>query len=140
MVESTNALIGYRSNPHLDQRARGIEAAALIVQTLRREINPVQIAAYLPFIMNIEKQCTEISPCKEIFELATELRKSSNLHSLSVLQGYPYADVEEMGTSLVAVGDYSIKPTLSVLQKLSQELWNNRASFDGEGISLQKAL
>ena len=140
MVESTNALIGYRSNPHLDQRARGIEAAALIVKTLRREINPVQIAAYLPFIMNIEKQCTEISPCKEIFELATELRKSSNLHSLSVLQGYPYADVEEMGTSLVAVGDYSIQPTLSVLQKLSQELWNNRASFDGEGISLEKAL
>ena len=55
------------------------------------------------------------------------------------MQGYPYADVEEMGTSLVAVGDYSIKPTLCFAETF-QELWNKRASFDGEGISLEKAL
>ena len=35
MVESTNALIGYRSNPHLDQRARGLEAASLMAGMLR---------------------------------------------------------------------------------------------------------
>ncbi len=35
MVASTNALIGYRTNPHLDQRARGVEAAELIWKTLQ---------------------------------------------------------------------------------------------------------
>ena len=42
MVESTNALIGYRSNPHLDQRARGLEATSLMSGMLRREFHPVQ--------------------------------------------------------------------------------------------------
>ena len=119
MVESTNALIGYRSNPHLDQRARGLEAASLMAGMLERELHPVQQAVFPPFVMNIEKQCTELSPCKELYGLAEELCKTPGILSLSILQGYPYADVEEMGTSLIAVGDGPSEKTNAVLQELS---------------------
>ena len=140
MVESTNALIGYRSNPHLDQRARGLEAASLMAGMLRREVHPVQQAVFPPFVMNIEKQCTELSPCKELYGLAEELRMTPGILSLSILQGYPYADVEEMGTSLIAVGDGPSEKTNAVLQELSQHLWENRETFDGTGVPLEEAL
>ena len=45
MVSACDALVAYRSNPHLDQRDRGLEAARLMVRTLRGEIRPVQAAA-----------------------------------------------------------------------------------------------
>ena len=90
--------------------------------------------------MNIEKQCTELSPCKELYGLAEELRKTPGILSLSILQGYPYADVEEMGTSLIAVGDGPSEKPNAVLQELSQHLWENRETFDGTGVPLEEAL
>ena len=140
MIESTDALIGYRSNPHLDQRARGREASSLMARMLRQEIKPTQMAAFPPFVMNIEKQCTSLSPCKELYSLADDLRRTKGLLSLSILQGYPYADVAEMGTSLVAVGDGSNDATALVLKELSEYLWNHRNSFDGTGVPLKDAL
>ena len=46
MVESCNALVAYRTNPHLDQRARGCEAAELMIATLRNQIRPTMAAAF----------------------------------------------------------------------------------------------
>ena len=46
MVDAVDALIGYRSNPHIDQRERGIEAARLIARTLRGEVKPTMAAAF----------------------------------------------------------------------------------------------
>ena len=38
MVRATNALVAYRTNPHLDQRERGQEAARLIARMIRGEV------------------------------------------------------------------------------------------------------
>ena len=73
--------------------------------------------------MKIEKQYMELSPCKELYGLTGELRNAPGTLSLSILQGYPYADVKEMGTSLIAVSDGSSEKTNAVLQELSQHLW-----------------
>ena len=40
MVAACDALIAYRTNPHLDQRQRGIDAAKLMARTLRGELRP----------------------------------------------------------------------------------------------------
>ena len=112
MVEATDGLVAYRTNPHLDQRARGTEAALMIVQMLRGEIHPIQKAIFPPFVMNIEKQCTSESPCSELYAFADRLRKKDGILSLSILQGFPYADVPEMGSSLLAISDGHSKPAV----------------------------
>src|SRR4051812_36383426 len=56
MVDSVNATVAYRTNPHLDQRQRGTEAALLLLRTLRGEVNPTQRAAFPPVAINIERQ------------------------------------------------------------------------------------
>src|SRR6476659_640876 len=63
MITATTALIAYRTNPHLDQRARGIDAARLIVDTLRGKSRPTMAAAFPPLSINIEKQHTSEEPC-----------------------------------------------------------------------------
>src|SRR5262245_47125705 len=46
MVESTDALVAYRTNPHTDQLETGRQAANLMVRTLRGEIRPIQAASF----------------------------------------------------------------------------------------------
>lgn len=111
-----------------------------MVGMVQGEVHPIQQAVFPPFVMNIEKQCTELSPCKEFYGLAEKLRHTLGILSLSILQGYPYADVEEMGTSFIAVGDGSSEKTAAILQELSQHLWENREAFEGTGIPLEEAL
>src|SRR5262245_39917107 len=63
MVDATDALIAYRTNPHLDQRQRGLDAARLMARTLGGEVTPVQAAAFPRLAINIERQRTSEPPC-----------------------------------------------------------------------------
>src|SRR6478672_2382883 len=72
MVAATNALIAYRTNPHLDQRARGIDAARLMVDTLQGKVRPTMAAAFPPLAINIEKQHTAEEQCHSAYHFADE--------------------------------------------------------------------
>src|SRR5439155_726240 len=103
MVLATNALIGYRTNPHLDQRQRGLEAARLMSRVLRNQVRPTQAAAFPRVAINIERQHTGSSPCRECYEAVEDMLADKRVLSISLLLGFPYADVHEMGTSALVV-------------------------------------
>ena len=67
MIAQTNATVMYRSNPHLDQRERGIEAATLMARTLSGEIQPVQAIERPPLLINIARQHTQEPPARELY-------------------------------------------------------------------------
>ena len=56
MVKSCNALIAYRSNPHLDQFKVGRDAALMMGNTLAGKITPMMSAALPPVAISIQKQ------------------------------------------------------------------------------------
>lgn len=105
MIESCDATIAYRTNPHLDQRARGLEAAALMGRTLRGEIRPTQAASFPSVAINIATQETDAPPCSLLIARADAERVKPGVLSNSAVLGFPYADVPEMGSSFIAVTD-----------------------------------
>jgi microcystin degradation protein MlrC len=140
MVHACNALIAYRTNPHLDQRARGIDAARLVIRTVKGELNPTMAAAYPPIQINIERQCNNDEPLHTLCKLADEQLNDERVISNSIMLGFPYADVAEMGTSLIAVtnGDRALAQQLA--NQLANHLWQHRAEFEGKLISIEQAL
>jgi microcystin degradation protein MlrC len=100
MIAATDALIAYRTNPHVDQRDRGFEAARLMARTLAGEIRPTQAAAFPGLVINIECQDPAAFPCLPHYEAAARLRET--VLSTSIVLGFPYADVAEMGTAAIA--------------------------------------
>jgi microcystin degradation protein MlrC len=140
MVAATNALIAYRTNPHLDQRARGIEAATLMARTLRGEIRPVQAASFPPMAINIERQLTSEPQCRPLYELADDQLRQPRVLSNSILLGFPYADVEEMGSAALAVADDSQPIAEACAAELGRYLWSHRHDFVGQLIGIEEAL
>ncbi len=140
MVDATNAIIAYRSNPHLDQRARGREAATLMAHTLRGEVRPTQAAAFPPLAINIECQQSTVAPCLPLYELANEMLSRRGVLSNSILLGFPYADVAEMGSSLLVVTDNDRGLAERLVMELGDYLWTNRAQFDRPLIGIDEAL
>lgn len=140
MVDACNATIAYRSNPHLDQKLRGLEAAALMVRTLRGEINPVQRGAFPPMGMNIERQLTSAPPCLPMYDLANEMLKEVGVLSNSIVLGFPYADVEEMGSAFVVVTDGDAEKAQTLADQLAAYFYDHRAEFVGEYITIEDAV
>lgn len=135
MVSAVNALTAYRTNPHIDQRARGLEAAALMARSLRGEIRPVVAAAFPPMVMNIDKQCTDEEPCLSFCRTMEAVRHRPGILSASVFLGFPYADVPEMGSAVLVVADGDRALAERSAAELGSQLWERRAEFVANLIS-----
>ncbi len=139
MVQNCNALIAYRTNPHLDQRQRGYEAAVLLVKTLLGEVRPTMSAILLPMAINIEKQCTDDEHLRTVYRFADQQRSEGAI-SNSILLGFPYADVVEMGASVVVITDNDVAVANQLTIDLATTLWRQRKELRGELTSVEQAL
>ena len=140
MVVATDALISYRTNPHIDQENRGLEAAQLMIRTLQRQVRPVQAACFPPMAMNIERQCTTESPCRELVACFEDVRGRPGVLSASLMLGFPYADVEEMGSATLVVTDGQTELAQRLANELGQEMWNRRQGLAGTFLQVEDAI
>jgi microcystin degradation protein MlrC len=123
MVELSNAIVAYRTNPHLDQRERGIEAAQILARMLRKEIRPVMALAAPPLAVPIAVQRTsELF----LFDDLAEVLTWPGILSATVALGFYYADVEEMGTTFLAVADNDPALAEKAAQFLAGRAWERR--------------
>jgi microcystin degradation protein MlrC len=95
MVQMANAIVGYDTYPHIDQVERGLEAAELLVRTIRGEIKPVMALAKPPMITVPNKQGTNQEPMKQLLAHAHELERA--VLSVTISGGFAYSDVPEIG-------------------------------------------
>ncbi|MBW8884344.1 MAG: M81 family metallopeptidase [Planctomycetia bacterium] len=140
MVQAATALIAYRTNPHLDQRARGIDAARMMIDTVRGKLRPTMAAAFPPLAINIEKQHTAEEPCHSAYRFADEQLANDKLLMNSIVLGFPYSDVPEMGSSAIAVTDDDPQLAQQLANELAGYLWKHREAFAGDFISIDEAL
>lgn len=140
MVSSTNALVSYKQNPHIDQRQRGKEAAELMIHLLLEEIEPLQVLVQIPVAISIEQQFTDNEPCKSLYNYASELEKQKDILSVSIQLGFPYADVREMGTSVIVVSNNNRDLALSTCKQLESYIIDNKDNFIGDKKDISHSL
>ncbi|MEC5129091.1 M81 family metallopeptidase [Verrucomicrobiales bacterium BCK34] len=140
MVAATDALIAYSTNPHLDQRETGLRAADLMKRTLRGEIRPTQAAAFPPLQINIQTQNTGEAPMNEFYGEADEIASKAETISHSIMLGFPYADVCEMGSSVIVVTNDDSALAGRLADKIADRMWERREQFDPEFIDVTAAV
>jgi len=140
MVRATDALIAYRTNPHLDQRDRGREAARLMARVLSGEVRPTQAAAFPPLAINIERQHTASSPCHECYEALDDMLADRRVLSTSLLLGFPYADVPEMGSSVIVITNDEPELARQLASEFGEYLMLRQQDFAGHLLGIEPAL
>ncbi len=140
MVSACNALIAYRTNPHIDQYQCGVHAAELLVRTLRGEVHPVVAAAYPPVAINIERQSPQVEPCRSLYAQSESLNAQPGVLTTSVILGFPYADVNEMGSALIVVTDKNRDCAQKLAEEWARTFYKRREDFVGKLIDVNQAI
>lgn len=129
MVAESTALVIYKTTPHIDQRQRGLQAAALMMRILKDGVTPTQGLAKPPMLLNIRYHVTSVEPMRSILNAAKALEPEPNVLAASVAVGYPYADVHEAGPSSVVVTDNNPQLAREEADRLSDMLWGIRGQL-----------
>jgi microcystin degradation protein MlrC len=103
MVEHADALIAYRTYPHIDMAATGRACAKHLALMLKTGQRFAKAFRQLPFLIPISWQCTNDQPTKGIYEKLAAL-ESEAVPTLSFAPGFPAADFRDCGPSVFSYG------------------------------------
>ena len=103
MVEHADALIAYRTYPHVDMADTGRASARHLALLLKSKQRLAKAFRQTPFLIPISWQCTNDQPAKGIYRKVAAL-ESETVPTLSFLFGFPAADFVHCGPSVVAYG------------------------------------
>ena len=121
------------------------------------EIRPVQAAAFPPLAINIECQDPGAFPCLPHYAAASRLRegfeaavgadgkllrpiRAGEILSTSIVLGFPYADVPEMGAATIAVAHDDREAARRAADTLAAGLWRDRDTFRPALLDVESAL
>ena len=100
MFERSDALVAYRTYPHVDMAETGARAADLLERMLRTGTRLAKHWRALDYLTGLPSQCSFIEPCKAIYE---EIARQGGT-TLSFTPGFPMADFPECGMAVFGYG------------------------------------
>lgn len=103
MIEHADALIAYRTYPHVDMADTGRASARHLELLLRSGQKFAKAFRQLPFLIPISWQCTFDQPTKGIYDKLAAL-ESEAVPTLSFAPGFPAADFPDCAPSVFAYG------------------------------------
>ena len=125
-VDAATAIIGFDTYPHVDMAERGREAADLIVRTIRGEIHPKMAFRSIPLFWSTPTQVTALPPMNEVMRRVHELETRPGVLSVTLATGFPWADVPDVGASVIAVVDRDASLATTTAEELSSWIWDHR--------------
>jgi len=139
-VDAATTIVGFDTYPHIDMAERGREAADLIVRTIRGQINPVMAFRSIPLFWNTPTQVTAKPPMNELMQRVHEMEQHPGVLSITVATGFPWADVPDVGASVIVVGDGDDQIAQSTADALSTWIWDHRELWHCPPMSVRDAI
>ncbi len=140
MVAKADALIAYQTYPHVDQRSIGLKAARILGRMVLEEIRPTMGLSKPPLIVNLLGQETDREPMQELMAEIQVIEERSEVWSMSLAAGFPYADVPEMGPAIVALSESEEDKPQALAETIGARLWELRESLDVDCPDAQAAV
>jgi microcystin degradation protein MlrC len=100
MFERSDAMVAYRTYPHVDMAATGARAAQLLDAMLKRGGRLAKAMHTLDYLTGIPSQCSFIDPCKSLYANIEREKEAT----LSFTPGFPMADFPDCGMAVFGYG------------------------------------
>lgn len=138
LIEASDLVLAYATYPHVDAADRAAEAIGLLVESLEGTLAPLVAGRRLPLLTCPLVQATASGPLAELLAAARRLQARPGVATVSLLPGFPYADVERLGFSVVVSGED--EAANAAADEMAAEVWRRRGAFEPELVDLDQAV
>jgi microcystin degradation protein MlrC len=138
MIERSEALVAYRTYPHVDMAETGERAARLLMRLLDGGNPLAKSARTLDFLTGIPSQCTMIEPGRSLYALLGELERQHDA-TLSFTPGFPMADFPECGMAVFGMGE-SAERVQRAVERLREAVADAESEFHLELFGVDEAV
>jgi microcystin degradation protein MlrC len=126
-VDCVDALIAYRTNPHVDQRERAAEAAALMHRMLGG-MRTAKAFIRLPMVSAPVSLLTAEGPYADLIRLGQTL-SSGPIVNVSVTGGFAFGDLPKCGIAVTVTADGDQAAADRVALQVARAAWADRARY-----------
>ena len=138
MVNETDLLIGYRTNPHIDMFERGQEAAHGMLELF----SGIELHKHWIKLPLVAPSVTLLTDDGHPYgDLIREGQRfiGKDIINVTILAGFAFSDTPKNGMSFLVYSRKSCENAKMVAQKLAQKAWDERERYKTNMISLSKA-
>ncbi|MEM9146231.1 MAG: M81 family metallopeptidase [Pseudomonadota bacterium] len=142
MCEAVDLIVGYRTNPHVDFRERGEEAAFALRQILAGQARPAVAHVKLPIVPASVTLLTAEAPYGRLIDLGQrrQAELGGAILNVSVFGNFVFSDVPENGVSVVVTGRDGRAAAADLAQELAEQAWADREGFTRRLTPLPEAI
>lgn len=138
MVEAADAIVAYRTNPHVDMGERGAEAAGILLEMfagMRPEVAFIRLPLTPPTVTLL----TEAGPYAEIINYGQSLI-TDEIANVSILGGFAYSDTPKNGLAIIVTAKRAGGVAQSVAHKIAQRAWADHQRYVPRLTALEEAV
>ncbi len=138
LSDAADAVFIIKRYPHYDTTLQGERAARVMIKTIRGDYKPVMATRKPGVITPSVYQGTGVSPAMEIMERARRWECQNAGTYVSVAFGFAYADVPDVGATVMVVANNDQKLADRIADDMSDYIWRTRKTFAGKKLPKTK--
>jgi microcystin degradation protein MlrC len=142
MVEQSDLIVGYRTNPHVDYIERGEEAALGLRLMLAGLADPKAAFIRLPLTPASVNLLTASGPYGEMIDLGTRRRAelAGDILNVSIFGGFVFSDSSKNGVAIVVTARRDLARAQMLAKEIAAHGWSSRARFRKTLMPLSEAV
>src|SRR5687767_7253644 len=137
MVASVDALVSYRTNPHMDQAERALDAARLLAGFVKG-MKPKRAFVRLPLTPASVTLLTREGPYADAIAYG-QTKVGNGVLDVSIVGGFVFSDTPKNGLAVVVNGEAG-GDVRTIALDIAQRIWDDRSRFVKRLTSMDQAI
>ena len=140
ILQHSDAVVVYHTNPHIDFFETGQRAARLLLRLLAGEIQPIQVRVRVPALVRGPELITQTGLFRSCVDRAISFEKSPQGLSGGVFIGNPFTDISDLASNVLLVASSDATAAIQEAQKIAREFWQLRAKLQQPLLSIEESI
>jgi microcystin degradation protein MlrC len=138
-TDNVDALLGYKTCPHVDQAEIGARALRLLLDIKRRGYRPFTILEKIPMLTPYFDN-TSHGPLGTLMDRGREMEQEPGIVAVSLFNSQVESGMRELGRSIVIVAEDEAARPWEKAQELRSLWWDLRFEFKNHRITTEQAI
>jgi microcystin degradation protein MlrC len=140
MADNANALIAFRTYPHVDMYERAWQGAELLDRAMRGEVWPVTVIARRPMVYGLDRGRHQSGPMAELLARGEAIERRGEALTVSICAGFSRSNIRDVGPSVTVTTDGAAAHARAIAESFMDYAWETRDFSSFSLISIAEAV